>query len=238
MGPRRSFSQNFSLGAPNHKRPIRAHSASSSGALEAIAGSTHVESSVSSWAIGQRLLLESGRGPRRSGRRVFRLAWIRRRIGAPGYQGIDDLVALVADGITEPVDVVAQSMGGLIAIKLALAFPRMIKRLVLAVTSGGAPVADLGGSDWRPAYFAAYPRAAKWIADPVGDLSNQIPCIEAPTLLLWGDTDPISPAAVGKRLADLFPNARLCVFAGADHDLVRTHMDAVTAEIKRHLATS
>lgn len=86
----------------------------------------------------------------------------------PDINGIDDLVASVADKITEPVDIVAQSMGGLIAIKLALAFPGMVKRLVLAVTSGGVPVADLGRSDWRSDYFAAYPRAARWIADPVG----------------------------------------------------------------------
>ncbi|HEY8161982.1 MAG TPA: hypothetical protein VIF34_06920 [Methylocystis sp.] len=50
----------------------------------------------------------------------------------------------------------------------------MVKRLVLAVTSGGVPIADLGASDWRPDYSAAYPRAAKWIADPVDDLSSQI----------------------------------------------------------------
>jgi pimeloyl-ACP methyl ester carboxylesterase len=81
----------------------------------------------------------------------------------PDINGIDDLIDLVADEVTEPVDIVAQSMGGLIAIKLALAFPGMVKRLVLAVTSGGVPVADLGGSDWRPDYFAAYPRAATWI---------------------------------------------------------------------------
>jgi pimeloyl-ACP methyl ester carboxylesterase len=107
--------------------------------------------------------------------------------------GIDDLVTLVADHITEPIEIVAQSMGSLIGIKLALAFPRMVKRLALAVSSGGVPVADLGGSDWRPDYFAAYPRAARWIADPVGNLSSQILSIEAPTLLLWGDADSISP---------------------------------------------
>ncbi len=121
----------------------------------------------------------------------------------PEINGIDDLVALAADEITEPVDIVAQSMGGLIAIKLALAFPGMVEHLVLAVTSGGMPVADLGGSDWRPDYFATNPRAARWIADQVGDLSSQIPSIEAPSLLLWGDADPISPVVVGKRLADL-----------------------------------
>ncbi len=149
--------------------------------------------------------------------------------------GIDDLIALTAREITEPVNIVAQSMGGLIAIQLALSMPRMVKRLVLAVTSVGVPVTDLGGSDWRSDYFAAFPQAATWIADPVSDLSDQIPAIEAPTLLLWGGADPISPIAVGERLAALLPNASLRVFPGADHDLAQTHAVAVAAEVERHL---
>ena len=152
-----------------------------------------------------------------------------------GINSIDDLIALTASEITEPVNIVAQSMGGLIAIHLALSMPGLVKRLVLAVTSGGVPVADLGGSDWRSDYFAAFPQAAVWIADPVSDLSDQIPTIEAPTLLLWGDADPISPIAVGERLSALLPNARLHVFPGADHDLAQTHAATVAVEVKRHL---
>jgi pimeloyl-ACP methyl ester carboxylesterase len=154
----------------------------------------------------------------------------------PGIDGIDDLVALVSREITEPVSIVAQSMGGYIALKLALSLPGLVRRLVLAVTSGGVPVADLGGSDWRSDYFAAFPHAARWIADPVSDLSSQIPRIEAPTLLLWGDMDPISPVAVGERLSSLLPAARLCVFPGADHDLAQTHAEAVAVEVRRHLS--
>ena len=153
----------------------------------------------------------------------------------PGIGSIDDLIELVANEITEPVGIVAQSMGGFIAIKLALELPNLVKSLVLAVTSGGVPVADLGGVDWRSNYSTAFPMAAKWIADPVSDLSSQIPSIQSPTLLLWGDADPISPVAVGKRLSDLLPNARLCIFSGADHDLAQTHVDVVAVEVKRHL---
>ncbi len=153
----------------------------------------------------------------------------------PDINEIDDLVTLVAREITEPVNIIAQSMGGVIALKLALAFPEMVRGLVLAVTSGGVPVADLGGSNWRSNYFAAFPNAAKWIAAPVNDLSSQIPSIKAPALLLWGDADPISPVAVGERLLALLPNARLRVFPGADHDLAKTHADEVAVEIKRHL---
>lgn len=156
----------------------------------------------------------------------------------PGIGSIDDLVALVAGEITEPVNIVAQSMGGLVALKLAVSLPGLVKRLVLAVTSGGVPVADLGGADWRSDYFAAFPNAASWIGDPMSDLSSQIPTIDAPTLLLWGDADPISPVAVGERLASLFPKATLCVFPGADHDLARTHAKDVAIEVRRHLMVS
>lgn len=153
----------------------------------------------------------------------------------PGIEGIDDLVALAAREITAPVVLVAQSMGGVVAIRLALAFPHLVKGLVLAVTSGGVPVADLGGSDWRPAYFGAFPDAAPWIADSVPDLSAQIPAITAPALLLWGDADPISPVAVGERLAALLPQARLRVIAGGGHDLALTHAGEVGREVRAHL---
>ncbi|MDR1988779.1 MAG: alpha/beta hydrolase [Acidobacteriaceae bacterium] len=154
----------------------------------------------------------------------------------PDVNGLDDLVAMVAHTITAPVNLVAQSMGGVVAIKLALAMPTLVNRLVLTATSGGVPMANLGGADWRSSYFAAFPRAARWIADPVGDLSNDIPSITQPTLLLWGDVDPISPVAVGTRLLSLLPKARLHVVPGADHDLARTHAEAVAIEVMRHLA--
>ena len=71
---------------------------------------------------------------------------------AEGANSIDDLVGLAARVMTEPVNVITQSMGGIIAIRLALALPKLVRNLVLAVTSVGVPVADLGGSDWRPLF--------------------------------------------------------------------------------------
>lgn len=154
---------------------------------------------------------------------------------APGVEGIDDLVALAAREITEPVALVAQSMGGVVAIKLALAFPHLVKALVLAATSGGVPEVGQDGSEWWPAYFEIFPRAARWIADPVPDLSAQIPAITAPTLLLWGDADRISPSSVGTRLAALLPQARLQVLAGGAHDVAVTHARDVGPLIRAHL---
>ena len=150
--------------------------------------------------------------------------------------GIDDLVAMVLDHLSEPVNIVAQSMGGLVAIKAVLAAPTKVKRLVLAVTSAGVNVDDLGGSDWRADYYAAYPHAAEWVGNTREDLSPQLAGIEVPTLLLWGDSDAISPVAVGERLQRLLPNARLQIIEGGDHDLAQTHADLVAEVIERHLS--
>lgn len=152
-----------------------------------------------------------------------------------GVNSLDDLVAFAASHVSEPVNIVAQSMGGFVAIKLALMFPNLVRRLVLTATSGGVPMADLGGSDWRGDYFAAFPKAAPWIAAPAPDLSEAIRSIKAPTLLLWGDADPISPVTVGGRLASLLSDARLRVFEGANHDLAQTHPEAVAKEVREHL---
>lgn len=59
--------------------------------------------------------------------------------------------------------------------------------------------------------------------------------MQAPTLLLWGDADPISPVAVGERLLGVLPCARLQVLPGGAHDLALTHATAVAAHIDRHL---
>lgn len=153
----------------------------------------------------------------------------------PDIRCLDDLVELVLARLTRPADLVAQSMGGLVALRAALAAPERIRRLVLAATSGGIPVADLGASDWRAGYRRQFPRAASWITEVRADLSARLPTIGAPTLLLWGDADPVSPPAVGQRLLGLLPEARLQVLAGGGHDLATTHAAQVAALVSAHL---
>ncbi len=148
---------------------------------------------------------------------------------------IDDLVDMVCEKITEPVNLVAQSMGGYVAIKAALRHPDKVQNLVLTVTSGGVNVADLGGSDWRVDYREAFPKAAKWIENPTQDLSDAIRHLTIPTLLIWGDDDPISPVAVGRRLNKLLVNSHLEIIDGGDHDLAKTHSKVVAALIDEHL---
>ena len=80
----------------------------------------------------------------------------------PAIKGIDDLVHLVGARMDEPVDLVAQSMGGVIATRLALERPGRVRRLVLTVTSGGVNMTKHGAADWQADYRRSFPRAAGW----------------------------------------------------------------------------
>lgn len=153
----------------------------------------------------------------------------------PAITGVGDLIKLVAAKMDEPVDLVAQSMGGVIAARVALAQPALVRRLVLCVTSGGVDMAGLGAADWRVDYRKSFPNAAAWITSMGASPGLPVERISAPTLLIWGDADPISPVAVGRHLEARIPNAHLEVVAGGDHDLAATHPELVAALIARHL---
>jgi pimeloyl-ACP methyl ester carboxylesterase len=154
----------------------------------------------------------------------------------PDVTGIGDLVARVTREITGPVDLLAQSMGGIIAVQAALAKPHLVRRLVLSVTSGGIDTASLGAADWRPGFRSHNPALPSWFEDERADFSQRLREITAPVLLLWGDADPISPVAVGQRLAQLFANAALVVVPGGTHDLAFERADDIVPHIERHLA--
>lgn len=154
----------------------------------------------------------------------------------PAIASFDDLVALVEARLTGPVDLVAQSMGGVIAARLAIARPQLVRRLVLTVTSGGVDMATMGASDWRAEYRQLFPNAAEWVYAPRNAAPQPVEKIAAPTLLLWGDNDPISPLAVGRHLAQKIPNAELYVLAGGDHSLAQNRAAEVASLIEAHLS--
>jgi pimeloyl-ACP methyl ester carboxylesterase len=159
--------------------------------------------------------------------------------GAPAEPEVTcfaDLVTRVTREIVGPVDLLAQSMGGVIAVLAALEKPALVRRLVLSVTSGGVDMAALGGFDWRPTFRESSPEQPLWFVNERTDLSARLREVKAPVLLVWGDADPISPVAVGQHLARLFPAAELVVVAGGTHDLVQDRADEVAPLIERHLA--
>lgn len=152
----------------------------------------------------------------------------------PGIKGYDDLLDRAATAVRDGSDVVAQSMGGVVAIGLALSHPGKIRRLVLVATSGGLDVGRLGAEDWRAEYEAEYPAAAAWVTQHV-DHTPGLPGIEIPTLLIWGDGDPISPVAVGRALDRALPHSALHVVRGGTHMLARERPDEVARLIADHL---
>jgi len=154
----------------------------------------------------------------------------------PSVGSIDDLVAMVeAELWPGPVDLIAQSMGGVVALSVALRNPGAVRRLVLTATSGGVDVTDLTRFDWRANYRLEYPKAAAWITETRIDLTAQIPTIACPMLLLWGDVDPISPVAVGQRLLALAADARLHVVQGGQDERAGTHAAELAPLVAAHL---
>jgi pimeloyl-ACP methyl ester carboxylesterase len=153
----------------------------------------------------------------------------------PAVRGFDDLVGRAARQIEAPADVIAQSMGGVIAIRLALAHPERVRRLVLVATSGGVDVSAFGGADWRQEYQREFPHAASWVTHEQRDLTDELRQLAIPTLLIWGDADPISPPRVGARLAELLPVAQLHVIAGGTHGVAYEQPEAVAGLIAGHL---
>ena len=49
------------------------------------------------------------------------------------------------------------------------------------------------------------------------DLRHLLPCIQAPTLLVWGENDQDTPLADGQLMEKLIPDAGLVIFKGAGH---------------------
>jgi len=153
----------------------------------------------------------------------------------PSIRGMDDLVQLVVREMAAPVDLVAQSMGGVLAARIALERPALVRRLVLCVTSGGVAMAGLGAANWQAAYRKSFPNAAEWITADRASRELPVERIAVPTLLIWGDADPISPLAVGQHLQARIPGAKLHVIPGGDHDLAVKEAQQVASLIASHL---
>ncbi len=153
----------------------------------------------------------------------------------PCVDSIDALVQRLVKDIDQPTALIAQSMGGILAVRLALELPNLITHLVLSVTSGGLDTRALGATDWRPDFVKANPCLPPWFLSFESDLSSEIGRIFQPVLLLWGDADPFSPVAVGKKLLALLPNADLRVINGGHHDLAHEYAGELAPIVREHL---
>jgi len=154
----------------------------------------------------------------------------------PAINCLDDLVTLVEESLCySPVDLLAQSMGGSVAVRLLLKHPEKIRRVVFTATGAGLPMADYGGADWKTEYQKKYPEASLWFVNENRDFTPEIPKISQPILIFCGDADDICPLAVGKRLVALYPNANLEIVPGGDHIFAHDRPQKIVEAIRSHL---
>ena len=151
---------------------------------------------------------------------------------SPTVNSYEDLVDDVASKFTGPSVLVAQSMGGVVAMHLALRNPELVTHLVLAVTSGGIDTSPYRAEDWRISSRLANPSAPDWAFANQTDLSDQLWNVRMPTLLIWASDDAISPVGVGERLNALIENSELLVIESGDHWVARMEAELVANRIE------
>jgi pimeloyl-ACP methyl ester carboxylesterase len=136
----------------------------------------------------------------------------------------------------ERAHLVGHSMGGYASVRLAASRPELVRRLVLVAPAGVPAERSMLGHlvpllltvrHATPAFLAVLVQEALrmgpmtlWrvardlLAEDVrGDLRN----IEAPTLLVWGENDPLIPPAVGDLFREEISNSRLLLLQRAGH---------------------
>lgn len=154
----------------------------------------------------------------------------------PSIRSLRDLAAWVLERLPPGAcHLVAQSMGGVLVMDLALRAPERVATLTLAATSGGVDVAGLGGADWRPGYRRDLPDAPDWFEVDRTDLTARLAEVKAPALVLYSDADPICPPAVASLLRARIPGARAVLVPGGTHLFAEERPDEVAAAIREHV---
>ncbi len=152
----------------------------------------------------------------------------------PELHSLDALAAWIADELPARCDLVANSMGSALALRLVLEHPERIRRLVLAAPCGGLNVERFGALDWRDAFRESRPDAPTWFLEDRSDFSERLGQIAAPTLVVMGDGDLIAPVAIGHFLAAQIPGAKLEIIPGATHDLEEEQPAFLASLIEAH----
>jgi pimeloyl-ACP methyl ester carboxylesterase len=153
----------------------------------------------------------------------------------------DDLVVVAADLAAEagrPVDVVAHSLGGLVACLLASRRPDLVRRLVLEDVPVPHPreprPAHRPGGD-LPYDWEAVLQVRAQIDDPDPHWPHVVAGVTAPTLVVWGGPSCPMPAEHVTEMAGTVADGRL-VRIDAGH-LVHAHQPGVfTAAVRGFLA--
>ena len=151
-------------------------------------------------------------------------------------QKLYDLQEFVKEKIEDDSILIAQSMGGVLAVGLALNHPQKVKGLVLLATSGGLNLQSFHCADWRTDYRELFKTMPDWFEQDQTEFSRiQLESLDIPILLIWGDHDPLSTVQLGQYLAGIFKNAKLHIIQGGDHFFANSHANQVAMLIQDYL---
>lgn len=132
--------------------------------------------------------------------------------------------------------VIGHSMGGYIAAELAADYPAKVERLVLVdaaapmtrlslvrhlfglaqeVTHTPPTLLSMVATDFLRAGPQTIWKAAWELRD--NDIQPKLAAIQAPTLVVWGEHDKLTPLDIGHTLAEIVPNAKLLIIKKCGH---------------------
>ena len=170
----------------------------------------------------------------------------------PGPYSVEQIAADVV-GLMDRLElarahVLGFSLGGRIAMALALAEPARVDRLVLVATSprsagarwrvrAGMMVADL------PVLRGRYrqPRSAmkaQFDATTRFDATARLSQITAPVLIVHGTSDHVTPVAMARQMHDLIPGSRLVLIDGGHLAPLLTQHERLVAEVSAFLTAN
>lgn len=171
----------------------------------------------------------------------------------------DDVAALLRHLKIDRADVFGYSLGGTVALALAIRHPDRVGRVAISGSHFG-PIeqayepasfeqfksipADFAPPMLKDAYDKVAPDPAQWSAvvakikklglEFKGFAKDDLKPIKAPVLITQGDRDGTRPEHAVE-LFRLLPNARLAIFPGGDHFLLWTSPDTVLAPVAAFL---
>jgi len=193
---------------------------------------------IAALAAGNRVIAVDNRGAGRSAK-------------PPGAYAIEqmagDLAALAAHLGLSRAHVLGLSMGGRIALALALEQPGLVDRLVLVSTG-----ARTSRRRWRVRFGMAISRLpglrgqnpqprhalmAQFRASGQFDCTGRLGEVTRPTLIVHGRADRVAPAALASEMHARIPGSR-CVFLDGGHlvALMPRHRDQVVTTVREFLS--